>query len=440
MSDAKRLVFTDPFLRRLQPGPASVDYSDLHQRGLIARVLPSGTIQFQVRYRLAGKQRRHTLGSYSDAFTLAKARKTARNTLTAIDAGADPAGARQAARQKPVDTIEALVATYLEKYAKPRKKSAAEDERVLTQYVLPKWKGRSVTSLTRRDVRDVLDTITERGAGIMANRTLEVVRRMLNWAVEQDWLDASPASHVKKPAVEHSRDRVLDDDEIRKLWRCLSHVRTTEQRRAPGRKQAEPDPDNPFCPLSPTLAAVQKVRLLTAQRGGEVIRMTWPAVDLAAKVWTVPAADSKNGQPHRVPLTDTVIALLGSQLRRVYDDKTPKDAPDYVFGGKRGVLPLDRVRKAGAALSTALGFELRSHDLRRTAATRMAAAGVPREHISRVLNHTPAGPVSTRVYDRHSYDGEKRVALETLERVVLAILEAKPQADNVTPITQRKGA
>ena len=47
----------------------------------------------------------------------------------------------------------------------------------------------------------------------------------------------------------------------------------------------------------------------------------------------------------------------------------------------------DRVRKAGAALSRVLGFEFRSHDLRRTAATRMAAAGVPREHIAHVLNH-----------------------------------------------------
>ena len=439
MSETRRLVFNDPFLKRLTPGPAAVDYSDLQQRGLIARVLPSGTIQFQVRYRLAGKQKRHTLGDYSDAFTLAKARKAARHALTAIDGGADPAGDKQAARQKPVDTVDALVSAYLAKYARPRKRSAEEDARILDRYVLPYWKGRAVTSLTRRDVRTILDRIVDRGAGVMANRTLEVVRRMLNWAVEHDWIDASPASHVKKPGLERSRDRVLDDDELRKLWRCLSHVRETREKRAPGRKQAAGDPDNPFCPLSPALSAVQKVRLLTAQRGGEVIRMTWDAIDLTAKVWTIPAVDSKNGQPHRVPLTARVLTLLAEQPRRVYDDETPQDAADYVFGGKRGVLPLDRVRKAGAALSKALGFELRSHDLRRTAATRMAAAGVPRDHISRVLNHTPAGTVATRVYDRHGYDAEKRIALDTWDRVLVGILDKTP-AGTVTPITARKGA
>ena len=67
-------------------------------------------------------------------------------------------------------------------------------------------------------------------------------------------------------------------------------------------------------------------------------------------------------------------------------------------------------------LSRALGFEFRSHDLRRTAATRMGAAGVPSEHISRVLNHIVGGPTSTRIYNLHDYTNEKRTALEAWER------------------------
>ena len=63
--------------------------------------------------------------------------------------------------------------------------------------------------------------------------------------------------------------------------------------------------------------------------------------------------------------------------------------------------------------------------MRRTAATRMAAAGVPRDHIARVLNHVESGPRATRVYDRHSYDAEKRMALETWDRTLTAILEGK---------------
>ena len=73
-------------------------------------------------------------------------------------------------------------------------------------------------------------------------------------------------------------------------------------------------------------------------------------------------------------------------------------------------------------------MDFRGHDLRRTAATRMAAAGVQRDHIARVLNHVEGGARATRVYDRHTYDGEKRIALETWARSLAAILEAKPRA------------
>jgi integrase len=85
----------------------------------------------------------------------------------------------------------------------------------------------------------------------------------------------------------------------------------------------------------------------------------------------------------------------------------------------------DRAKKAGAALSRVLGFEFRGHDLRRTAATRMAEAGVPRHHISAVLNHVEGGPAATRVYDRYSYDAEKRAALETWATELTRILAGK---------------
>ena len=150
--------------------------------------------------------------------------------------------------------------------------------------------------------------------------------------------------------------------------------------------------------MSPTLAAVQKVRLLLAQRGGEVVAMRWQDVDVEAGWWTIPAEQSKNGEPHRVPLTAEAIEIISAQPK--------EDGATHVFTGRGGGLVEDRVRKAGAALSRVLGFEFRSHDLRRTAATRMAAAGVPREHIAHVLNHVQGGPRATRVYDRYHYDTE----------------------------------
>jgi len=68
------------------------------------------------------------------------------------------------------------------------------------------------------------------------------------------------------------------------------------------RKRARETQDDPLCPISAQLAALLKVRLLTAQRGGEVAHMRWADVDLQSGWWTIPGSDTKNGEPHRVPL------------------------------------------------------------------------------------------------------------------------------------------
>ena len=168
-------------------------------------MLPSGRRQFSIRYRYRGKQRRLVLGDYPQ-LTLAQARKRTRKQQVAIADGGDPAGERRAAKAEPTDTVAALAEDYLAKYARRIKKSAAEDERILTANVLPSWADRSVRDLTRRDVRSLIEDIAER-APVMANRTLACVRTMLNFAIDHDWIDANPAARVAKPAREVSRER-----------------------------------------------------------------------------------------------------------------------------------------------------------------------------------------------------------------------------------------
>ena len=219
---------------------------------------------------------------------------------------------------------------------------------------------------------------------------------------------------------------MLTDDEIRALWAILGRFPATHERRAPGRPEATHDAKGqPFSPVSPALAAVQKLRLLTAQRGGEVVHMRWADVNLETGWWAIPGKYTKNGVPHRVPLTASAVAIIEAQPHE-------EDA-EFVFSNRGGTPVTARLPRAGADLSRVLGFDFTSHDLRRTAATRMAAAGVPRDHISRVLNHVEAGPSSTRVYDRYSYDAEKRRALETWARELTRILEQAP-AGRVVPI------
>ncbi|HVC21748.1 MAG TPA: integrase arm-type DNA-binding domain-containing protein, partial [Vicinamibacterales bacterium] len=230
---ANRTVLTDRHLRAMRPGPTAIDTWDAQQRGLIVRVLPSGRIEFATRYRIHGKRRRLKLGEYP-AVSLAAARKRARRAQSAVDNGEDPARDHQLAKAAPVDTVKALSDDYLKKHARKFKRSADEDERILNVDVLPKWGDRSVRELTRRDVRGLIDGIVDRGAPVMANRVLAIVRRMLNFAVDNDWIEANPAARLAKPTRETSRERVLSDEEVRRLWRLLEHFPTTAERPAAG--------------------------------------------------------------------------------------------------------------------------------------------------------------------------------------------------------------
>jgi len=58
----------------------------------------------------------------------------------------------------------------------------------------------------------------------MANRTLGVLSRMFNFALDREWIEASPAARIPDPGMEQSRDRVLSDDELRELWTRLDEI------------------------------------------------------------------------------------------------------------------------------------------------------------------------------------------------------------------------
>jgi integrase len=433
---------TDQAIRKVTPAAIPIDLRDGELRGLILTTLPSGKRRWTVRYRARDEernaivQRRAILGNYP-ALSIAKARVAGRALQSAVSSDHDPVAETRQQQAVRRDTVSILAAEYLKRHAKPKKKSAAEDERALNADVLPHWGTRSVRELRRRDVRDLLNSIVDRGSPVQANRVLALVRKMLNFAVDTDWIDANPAARMSKPTKERSRERVLSDDEIRRLWRCLERFPTTAERAAPHRKRAAGTDEDPICPVSPALADVQKLRLITAQRGGEVIRMRWRDLELPVPQgdneprlgwWTIPSDDAKNDHAHRVPLVEAAIQIL--------DARRPADLdPDaFVFVGI-GASMKDAAKKASRKLAKAVGFRFQGRDLRRTAATNIAAAGFAREVVSFTLNHIEDGPKATRVYDRYSRDREKTAALTTWWRRLDAILHERPaDSASVVPI------
>jgi integrase len=193
---------------------------------------------------------------------------------------------------------------------------------------------------------------------------------------------------------------VLTDDEVRAFWLACEQER-------------------------PAMCVLTRLRLVSAQRGVELENIRWDDLDLkdpANSWWTVPSEIAKNGQMHRVPLTKRALALIALM---------PKlDGIDYVFPGRigNGVVnkPCGDARKAALRIAKAAGLgNVWGRDLRRTASTNMAKAGVPQPDIAKILNHQEDGPRATSVYNRYAYDKEKRAALNTWERALARILKTK---------------
>jgi integrase len=383
-------------------------YTEWGDRGFGVRVTPNGIKTFIFKYRFDGKVRWMTLGTYEN-MTLADAHEAHADAWKVLRQGIDPGAKaieeREAECQAP--TVAALADEYLEKWAKPRKRSWREDERILKKDILPEWGWRKAQVITRRDVIRLLDGIVDRGAGIMANRTLAVIRKMFNFALSRDIVPTSPCLAVRSPAPEQQRDRVLTTDEICAFWNALEGAKMM----AEGTKLA------------------LKLQLVTAQRKAEIVSLAWDEIDFTDKWWTIPPEKAKNKMTHRVPLSPLALQLL--QAAKNINGDSPWIFPSPQTD--RHITPeaIDHaLRRPGLE---ALGFTFVPHDLRRTAASHMTGMGISRLVVSKILNHVERGV--TAIYDRHSYDLEKRQALESWARKLQAIVEGN-EPTNVIPMVR----
>jgi integrase len=400
-----KVNITSSFAEAVKPPAAGqVDYWDRKTSGFGLRVSMGGSKTWIVRYRQGGSRRRYLLGRFPQ-LNVADARQAARRYLGEVATGKDPAAER--ARGKAEPTFADLATLYLERHAalhnKPR--TLAEVTRMLRADILPAWGHRKVSSIGRKDVIALLDDIVARGAPISANRVKALVSTMFGFALDRELVDAHPAYRIRRPAPEHSRDRVLSDDEIRQFWQALENE-----------------------PLR--VGGGFKLALLTAARSSEVFGMTWSELDLDGGWWTLPAERSKNGKAHHIPLVAPALTLL-----RALQDES-KGCELVIRPGKLGRggwRPLMCPRNWLAAIRRSAGLaHFTTHDLRRTVASKMTELGVPRLTVSKLLNHAETGV--TAVYDRHSYAAEKRAALLKWERRLREIVEESTRAPKVVAI------
>lgn len=389
-------ALTNKTLEALKAQAKRYEVHDLLCPGMSVRVSAQGQKVFSVKFRYGLNQKRMKLGVYP-RITLATAREKAMDILRQVDEGIDPTKRRRTPNMK----VEAVCREFIRLHAQARNKSWREAERILEREFVGTFGQRDIREIKRFDVLEIMDAAVARGSTYQANRILSNIRKLFNWCVERGIVEISPINGLKAPTKEESRDRVLEDDEIVRLLRaCRNDV-------------------YPFRQFVPILLA-------TAQRRGELAEMRWSEVDLDAKQWVVPADRSKNGKPHVVPLSPYALDVL-NEVPRFLDC-------DYVFTTTRNS-PVSGFSKMLRRLSEgSQTSDWRLHDLRRTAASGMARAGVAPHVVEKVLNHI-SGTISgvAAVYNRYGYDREKREALEIWGEY-LTQLSGQSSAPNAHPM------
>ena len=417
----QRGAMKEHILQRLKydPQKGRQDYLDppMPGQGTFGVRVNKTCISFILLYSFHGHPRRLTLGKYPE-LSLAEARAKAAQAGELLKQGIDPGQKKivELVEYRTSPTFEEAVVSYLE-WAENNKKSWREDERMLRTEFVPHLGRAKIGDIRRKQVVALLDD-KAKTAPVQANRLLAVIRKMFNFCVEREILDATPLVKMKNVAKEKTRERSLNRHEL--VWFLL---RLTE----------------PTITQNTRFALL--LSLMLAQRSGRIVQMRWIDIDLEDAIWDRSGQFEKNNNPIAIPLSEDVLNIL-KYLRERQVQKVVANDPErwaksqvlpspgqYVFPGRWLTKPQtqpslnramrrfydtyvkdkDRVEEE-SLLRIAEDYPRPTvHDLRRSATTHMSRQGLGKDVRSRILNHKDLSVDA--IYDRYAYFDEKAVAL-----------------------------
>jgi len=378
------VTLTDRVVQQAKAGGARVEIADAVLPGLYLIVQPTGVKSWAVRYRTGRRTRKLTLPGRYPVLSLAKAREAARRALESVTDGEDPAAAKSAGTPAD-DTLAAYIALYREKHVSTVRPGTAGNINRELERIQDAWPGRSLRSISKKDVIAVIDKAMKRGpsAGVTA---WKVAKAFFAWceAREEDY--ASPARSIRKPAKEKSRDRVLDDAELKLTWEAAEAA-------------------------SGAAGALIKLLILSGARRNEMTELA--RGEIAADAIELPGERTKNGLPHTIPITPMIRRVLETLPST---GKFVLNGTDRPFGDHSG---------AKAKVTPAIR-PWTLHDLRRSFASGLQRLGIAPHIVELALNHR-SGTFSgvAGIYQRHRYANEVCEAFELWSKHVEALITAK---------------
>ena len=319
--------------------------------------------------------------------------------------------AKKSEQLKQENSLPARVDEYLRQPHVRDQRQIVETARILNKEIAAPWSDKLLHDVARKNMKDRITEIAGRGSPAMARNVLTAAKVFFEWAVDEEYIDASPAAGIspKKVIGERAiRDRVLQDDELAAFWRATEVMAY------------------PFGPL-------YRLLLLTGARLNEIGGARWGEIDFKAKTLTVPPERFKSKVAHVIPLSGSALATIESLPRL--------DGGDYLFSFKLGKSPVHSFSVGKERLDELVARELGKapdspftiHDLRRTVRTRLSALKVEHRIAEMVIGHGKKG--LDRVYDQHKFLDEMREALELWSGKLRDLTEPPPK--NVVKLKER---
>lgn len=402
-------------LRNLKP--ADKAYQEADDGGLFVEVMPSGAKVWRLRYRLAGKQEKITLGSFP-AYSQGEARSWRDDCKALANRGLSPMALKRgdpipddaapAAKElaqafirnwclatrekakakeeaaKALDTVEAFARRWYTEIVEPANSNARNIKRVLEKDVIPAIGAKQIADVTVTDVLAITDRIKARGADQMALQTRNVLKRLFAYAIAREKTQFNPAAAIEAKfiATARSRDVALTSNEIGRLLRAI--YQSSMKR-------------------SHKLAL--HLLILCMVRKSELIEARWEEIDFENRVWAIPGERMKKDKPHLVPLSRQALAMF-EELKGL------ASGSKWVFPS-RGSLEQPIAHSTLNVAVRALEIDVRDfviHDFRRTASTHLHEAGFNSDWIEKCLAHETKG--IRGVYNRAQYAEQRREMLQ----------------------------
>jgi integrase len=374
----------DRFIKTLTPPKDKNQsiYWDEKLTGFGVRITKNNAISFVLRYTIEGSERRYTIGSFP-ALSSTSAREMAIKLKGDIIKGIDPLSQKEEILKAPI--FEELASKYIS-YAKAHiKPSTLKMYNILLKnYILPTFGKIKLAKITRKDVESL--HISLKAKPHTANRTLELLSVMFNYAIKEDILKESPIFKIKKFAEER-RERFLTDTEATKLLEYLGRVENKMNTRA------------------------VKLLILTGSRKSEVLKAEWKQFDFERGFWFKPASFTKQKKPSTIPLNKQALEILTEMKNEIAKEQAGDviTTKDYLFFNKKTNKPLGDIKRfwAGALKHTGLK-DLRIHDLRHFFASTLVNSGVSLEITGKLIGHS--NTLTTSGYSHFASDTLKNAS------------------------------